>query len=148
MILVECNYVWSILTCVRLAYAHGTEVAVSFYFTHTGIANYCIPARRVSATILTRPSLSLCRRGWRVRLGTFRPRIKFYGSLYLPTSITSAFFDFPVDYYSVNSPHPRQMVFQHSRFPQEQPTGQRNPRTQRKVPLARTCERERSPARG
>ena len=26
-ILVECNYEWSILTCVHSAYAHGTEVA-------------------------------------------------------------------------------------------------------------------------
>ena len=35
----------------RSVYAHGMEVAVSFYFTHTGIANYCIPAGRVSATL-------------------------------------------------------------------------------------------------
>ena len=37
---VECNYVRSVLTRMRLAYVHGTEVVVSFYFTHTGIANY------------------------------------------------------------------------------------------------------------
>ena len=55
------NYVWFILTCVRSAYAYGTEVAVSFYFMHTRIANnYCIPARRVSVTLLTRPFLSFC----------------------------------------------------------------------------------------
>ena len=40
-----------------LAFAHGTKVAVSFYFTHTRIANYCIPAGRVSATLLTRSFL-------------------------------------------------------------------------------------------
>ena len=57
MTLVECNYVRSICTAVRLAYAHSTEVAVSFYFMHTGIVNYCIPAGRVSATLLTRSFL-------------------------------------------------------------------------------------------
>ena len=41
-----------------LGIAHGTEVAVSFYFTHTGIVNYCIPAGRVGATLLTRPFLA------------------------------------------------------------------------------------------
>ena len=67
MILVECNYVWSVLARVHSAYAHSTEVAVSFYFTHTGIANYCIPAGRVSATLLTRPFLSFCVGGTGVR---------------------------------------------------------------------------------
>ena len=51
--LVECNYAWSVCTRVRLVYAHGTEVAVGFYCTHTWIAYYCIPAGRVSATLLT-----------------------------------------------------------------------------------------------
>ena len=60
MTLVECNYAWSICTHMHLVYAHGTEVAVSFYFTHTGIANYCIPAGCASATLLTRPFLPFC----------------------------------------------------------------------------------------
>ena len=50
--------------------AHGTEVAVSFYFTHTGIVNYCIPAGRISATLLTTPFLALAWRGLGTRLGS------------------------------------------------------------------------------
>ena len=38
MTLVEYNYVRSVRMRMRSAYAHGMEVAVSFYFTHTGIA--------------------------------------------------------------------------------------------------------------
>ena len=60
MILVECNCARSVLIPMHLAYAHGTEMAVSFYFTHTGIANCCIPAGCISVTLLTRPSLSFC----------------------------------------------------------------------------------------
>ena len=52
MTLVECNYALSVRTRVRSIYAPGTEVAVSFYCTHTGIANYGIPAERVSAALL------------------------------------------------------------------------------------------------
>ena len=53
MTLVECNYyAWSMHLCVcRSVYAHGTEVVVSFYFTHTRIAKYCIPDGHVSATL-------------------------------------------------------------------------------------------------
>ena len=61
MILVECNYALSVRTHVRTVYAHSmryTEVSVSFYCTHTRIANYCIPAGRVSATLLTRHFLA------------------------------------------------------------------------------------------
>ena len=68
MTLVECNYVWYVRMHVRSVYAHGTEVAVNFYFTHTGIANYCIPARRVSATLLTSPFLTRAWRGLGTRL--------------------------------------------------------------------------------
>ena len=52
MTLVECNYAWPVRTLVRSVHirihAHSTEVAVSFYCTHTG---------RVSATLLIRPFL-------------------------------------------------------------------------------------------
>ena len=41
------------MTLVRSVYAYGTEVAVSFYYTHTRVTNYCIPAGHVSATLLT-----------------------------------------------------------------------------------------------
>ena len=60
MTLVERNYAWSVRTRVRSVYAHGTEVVVSFYFTHTRIAHYCIPAGRASATLLTRLFLPFC----------------------------------------------------------------------------------------
>ena len=53
-----CTYVHA------LSIAHGMEVAVSFYFTHTGIVNHCIPAGRVSATLLPGPFLArACMKG-------------------------------------------------------------------------------------
>ena len=61
MTLVECH--------VCSAYAHSTELAVSFYFLHTRIANYCIPARRVKCDPFDQTlSLFLCRKGWHARL--------------------------------------------------------------------------------
>ena len=71
MTLVECNYAWSVCTHMCLVYAHGMEVAVSFYFTHTGIVNYCIPAGRASATLLTRSFLLFAGWGWHVRLEVY-----------------------------------------------------------------------------
>ena len=35
-------------------------LSINFKFTHTRIANDCIPAGRVSATLFTRPFLSFC----------------------------------------------------------------------------------------
>ena len=54
-------HLWNVIMCspyVRACtwpYAHGTEVVVSFYFIYTGIVDYCIPARCVSAILWPDP---------------------------------------------------------------------------------------------
>ena len=102
MTLVECNYAWSVRTRVRSVCAHGTEVAVSFYCTHTWVANYCITTGCVSATLLTRPFLA---RAWR-GLGT-RLAIKWY----LRWCMNTKFISLPVEIInSINNYYKIQLI--------------------------------------
>ena len=64
-----------VCTC---AWSVHMEVAVSFYFMHTGIVNYCIPAGCVSATLLTRSFLLFAGWGWHVRLGVYMHTYSVY----------------------------------------------------------------------